>query len=161
MERDLNAVGFQDDATWGRLLTIVNDLLEQTRRTEISGHAGLQGLFESIIWPGFRHENRQVSTLGLKAMALFALLDRDTAQRMMPMLLMAAADESATLVEQSIAMRAITDLLMRFEDLLETPAKKVQVPTTVTEGDEIAAAAEGNEEDAAAAAAADSSVGEH
>ena len=126
VERELNSVGFQDDATWARLLTIVCDLLEHTRRSELR-HAGLQGLLDTTIWPGIRSEHTLVQTLAMRALALYALLDRATATKALPMFL-AAAEGADTLSGQATAMRAVTDLLMMFEDILTpapTPAPKI------------------------------------
>lgn len=116
VEKELNSLGLQDDGTWARLLSIVCDLLENTTRFKLN-HPGLAGLREGFIQPGIQHDHPLIQSLGLKALSLYALLDRATAKSALPMFLY-AANHADTLAQQATAMRAVTDILMLFEDLL-------------------------------------------
>jgi len=85
-----------DSVCWFRILTIVSNLLEHTRKT--LKHPGLFGLLKETILPAAAHQRPFIRNGGLHCLALFCLFSRELAREYMHLFLQVIENDHEVLL---------------------------------------------------------------
>jgi len=123
LEEELMKLQRGDQHTWKRVLTIIGDLLEYTKKPVT--HPFLQPLLGTTLTTAIAHEDVEIREPGLLALGLYCLLDKKTAKSHMT--LFHSVLEVDQLAMKYLALKIVFDIFMVFNFVEE---KKEQDPAS-------------------------------
>ncbi len=101
----------QDELTWVRLLTMINELLKHTKKN--LKHPGLMSLRTDYLLPAYQHKEPGIRELAVKGLAVYSMLDRHAAADNLLLLLQPLIHGDATGI-QIVALQAVFDVILLF-----------------------------------------------
>jgi len=110
LEEELQKLQRGDQDTWKRILAIVADLLEYTKKPVT--HPFLQPLLDTTLNTAIGHKDPEIREPGLLAFGLYCLLDKETARSYMP--LFASVLQHDQLAMKYLALKIVFDIFMVF-----------------------------------------------
>jgi len=110
LEEEMQKLQRGDQDTWKRILAIIADLLEYTKKPVT--HAFLQPLLDTTLNNAIGHKDPEIREPGLLAFGLYCLLDKETARSYMP--LFASVLQHDQLAMKYLALKIVFDIFMVF-----------------------------------------------